>query len=512
METPRAVNLDGGDLTMPLLDAIFGHCIQLRVRESVRERIRSGRRRLERLLHLDQPVYGVNTGLASLCNIRIPEGQLNLLQENLLRSHAVGLGDPVPDEIVRFMLLFKAQSLAYGNSGIRLETFEALVRLLNEDLLPLVPSKGSLGASGDLAPFAHLSLPLIGLGYIRRNGVPAPASDVLTQHGWKPLSLEAKEGLSLINGTQFMTAYGAAICVRAWRACKVADIVAAMALQAIEGTLAPFDARLHALRPHPGAIAVAKNISALMAGRPETKSKRNGGRVQDPYSIRCVPQVHGAARDAIAHAQEVILRDVNAVTDNPVILDDGEVISGGNFHGEPVALALDYLACALAELASISERRQYLLINNGFNDLPIGLIADSGVNSGLLIAQYTSASLVAENKILCHPASVDSIPTAGGQEDHVSMGATAAVKCWQIMDNLEHVLAIELVTAAQALDFTPSDRHAPAIRAIHEGIRHEIPHADSDRVFSDDFAKALTLALSQQLVRAAERITPAGLT
>jgi len=492
------VELDGTDLNRSVLDRIYGHPVRVRLAPQAIECVRRGRAHVERILKLDRPFYGINTGFAQLCDKRIPADQLDALQENLLLSHAVGVGDPTPDDIVRWMLLFKIHALSLGHSGVRTETLDTLVALLNNDLLPVVPCKGSLGASGDLAPLAHLCLPLIGRGELRQGDKVVPASDALREHGITPVCLGAKEGLALINGTQFMTAYGAALCVRARRVCKTADVLAAMTLEAIGGHLAPFDERLHELRPHPGAIAVATNIRQLLAGRPEGRSPT---RVQDPYSVRCVPQVHGAARDVLEHVETVVLRDINSVTDNPVIVGDGDVLSGGSFHGDPVAMALDYLAIALAELGSISERRQYLLINNGNYGLPVGLIEEGGLNSGLLITQYTSAALVSENKILCHPASVDSIPTAGGQEDHVSMGATAAVKCWQVMENLETIQAIELVTAAQALDFTPHDHHASAIRAAHAVVRRRIRGADTDRELAPDFASASEILMCQELLK-----------
>lgn len=485
------IQLDGSDLDFAMLENSYARRIRVSVSQDVWARVRTSRRHVERIVKdRDRRCYGVNTGIGSLCDTLLPPEELLTLQENLLLSHAVGVGNPMPDELVRWMMLFKIHALCKGNSGVRRETIEALLRLLNADLLPTVPSRGSLGASGDLTPLAHMSLPLIGRGELREGESRVSAGEAMEHHKISPIQLGAKEGLALINGTQFMTAYGAGLCVRAQRACKTADIVAAMSLEAVRGNLDPFDEKLHELRPHPGAIAVARNVRHLLAERPAKPTKPYGTRVQDPYSLRCVPQVHGAVRDALAHAREVILRDINSVTDNPIVLDDGRVLSGGNFHGEPLALVLDYLACALAELASISERRQFLLINNGWYDLPPALIEHSGLNSGFLITQYTAASLVSENKVLCHPASVDSIPTAGGQEDHVSMGATGAVKCWQVMDNLEHVLAIELMAAAQALDFTPPHDIARDILAVREAVRQRISHADVDRQFGLDIAKA----------------------
>ena len=502
MDPPHLdIELDGRNLDPSDLDRTYGHPLHVRIAPQLIDRVRAAREHVERHVSNDRPMYGINTGFAQLCDRRIPADQLDALQENLLLSHAVGVGDPVPDEIVRWMLLFKGHALALGHSGIRNETLALLLDLINHDLLPLVPQKGSLGASGDLAPLAHLCLPIIGRGRVRVAGDTVEAAEALRRHQLTPRRLGAKEGLALINGTQFMTAYGAALCVRARRACETADLLAAMTIDAVHGRVAPFDERLHQLRPHPGAIAVARNIRQWLGNTTGRTDPSATQRVQDPYSIRCVPQVHGAVRDVVDHVQTVVLRDINSVTDNPVVMSNGDVVSGGSFHGEPVALALDYLAYALAELASISERRQYLLINDGRYGLPVGLIADGGLNSGLLITQYTSAALVAENKILCHPASVDSIPTAGGQEDHVSMGATAAVKCWQVMDNLEIVLATELITAAQALDFTPAERQGPAIRRVHDAIRRRIPPCQCDRLLCDDLTQARAMSRSQELLR-----------
>ncbi len=501
---PEEIELDGYTaLDASLMGSIYRRRIYVRISPRVWERIQRSCDRVDELLDQDVDYYGINTGIGSLCAKRIRRNELQLLQENLVRSHAVGVGDPVPDELVRWMLLFKIHALLYGHSGVRRKTLETLVRLLNADVLPIVPSRGSLGASGDLAPLAHMALPLIGLGDVRLDGVRMPATEGLHKRGIEPIKLHAKEGLALINGTQLMTAYGAALCVRGMHLAKAADIAAAMSLQAIGGSLAPFDARMHKLRPHRGAVTVAENIRRL-ASTGRTKSAIPGQhRVQDPYSIRCVAQVHGATRDVLAHVQDIIVTDVNSVTDNPLILDNGDVVNGGNFHGQPIALALDYLACALAELGSISERRQYVLLSGSYG-LPEALMKESGVNTGLLIAQYTSAALVSENKILCHPASVDSIPTAGGQEDHVSMGALAALKCWEIVKNVEAVVATEFVIASQALDFIPKRRLGVGVRAAHETVRATIKHSDRDRVFQDDLAFARQLVSSQELVKSVQ--------
>ena len=495
------VPIDGQSMTPSIIGSVFGHPIRAHVAASVMAGVEENRAHLEQLIKQDRLFYGINTGFGSLCDRKISTDQLETLQENLLMSHAVGVGEPVPDEIVRLMMLFKILSLSRGHSGIRPQTLEALASMLSADLLPVVPSKGSLGASGDLAPLAHLALPLIGRGLIRANGQPARARDALGTAGVQPVKLGAKEGLALINGTQFMSAYAAALCVRARRLCKIADVLAAMSLEAVRGRLEPFDVRIHAIRPHPGAMTVAHNIRELLANRPANSSKPYGVRVQDPYSLRCVPAVHGATRDAMDHVEQVTYCEINSVTDNPLVFE-GAILSGGNFHGQPLALALDYLAIAVAELASISERRQYLLVNDTHYGLPPTLMSNSGLNSGFMIAHYTSAALVSENKVLCHPASVDSLPTSGGQEDHVSMGATSAFKCREIVDNVERVLGIELLVAAQALDFTPAAEIAPTIRRALETVREKISTADSDREFGIDIETALGLVKSELVTRA----------
>ena len=502
-EKPLTVQLDGKELTPSTVDQAFGRPIRVNLTASVMAKVAENRHQLDQLIKQDRPFYGINTGFGSLCDRKISPDRLETLQENLLMSHAVGVGEPVPDDIVRLMMLFKILSLSRGHSGVRPQTLETLVQMLSADLLPVVPSKGSLGASGDLAPLAHMALPLIGRGKVRTNGRTTKAAEALAESDIQPVKLAAKEGLALINGTQFMSAYGAALCLRACRLCKIADILAAMSLEAVRGRTEPFDVRIHTIRPHPGALTVAHNMRELLSDRPLAPSKPYGVRVQDPYSLRCVPAVHGATRDALKHVEKVTYREINSVTDNPLVFE-GAILSGGNFHGQPLALTLDYLAIAGAELASISERRQYLLVNDSHYGLPAGLVSNSGLNSGFMIAHYTSAALVAENKVLCHPASVDSIPTSGGQEDHVSMGATSALKCLQIVDNVERVLGIELLLAAQALEFTPAAELAPAIRHAFETVRRQIPAADADREFGIDIETATSLVRSQTVTRAVE--------
>jgi len=497
------VTLTGAPLTLDLLDSIYEHQLTVSIDACVWQRIDGSRTVLDRIAAGDDLVYGVNTGFGPLCRKRIGRNDLNTLQENLVRSHAVGVGPPAPDAIVRWMLLFKIHALGLGHSGVRRETVQRLADMLNDDMLPVVPQQGSLGASGDLAPLAHMVLPLIGNGLVRLNGRECPAPDAFTECNLQPIRLGAKEGLALINGTQFMSAYAAALVVRGIRAAKHADIIGALSLEALRGAGKPFEARLHELRPHPGAIETAANFRAMLAESEIMPSHANCDRVQDPYSLRCIPQVHGATRDALRHAAVVVETEINAVTDNPVIFDDGTVISGGLFHGQPLALVLDYLAFALAELAGIAERRIYLLLS-GHDNLPSLLMQDTGLNSGFMLPQYTAAALVNENKTLAWPASVDSIPTSLGQEDHVSMGATSATKAWRVMDNVETVLAIEQMCAAQALDYRAPLKPGLGPRAAHEVIRQAIPHAEHDRLFGQDIQTSLALLRSQKILSAVQ--------
>jgi histidine ammonia-lyase len=446
-------------------------------------------------------IYGVNTGFGVLAQERVGAEKLEQLQRNLLVSHAVGVGELIPKDIARLMLQLKIHALALGHSGVSVETFRRLLLLAERDLVPAIPSRGSLGASGDLAPLAHMALPLIGLGaFWNAEGTGTEkASDVLRREGLEPIALQAKDGLSLINGTQMMSAYGAYILEKALRLVRWADVLAAMSLEALQGSLTPFDARIQQIRPHPGQADVAKNVRLLLTDSEILKSHRECGKVQDPYCLRCVPQVHGASRDALDYARNVVEIEINSVTDNPLVFEDGDVVSGGNFHGQPLALALDFAAIALAELASISERRIYLLLE-GHDGLPPLLMAETGLNSGYMIPQYTAAALVSENKILCHPASVDSIPSSLGQEDHVSMGSISALKLLTVMQNVEHGQAIELLTAAQALDYRLPLRPGRGVEMAHRHVRDLIPHREADHVFSEDLAECLGLVRSSALL------------
>jgi len=445
--------------------------------------------------------YGVNTGFGTLASRHIPADRQRELQRNLVLSHAVGVGDPVPKEITRLMLQLKIHQLALGKSGVSPGTFRKLLALVEHDLVPVVPSRGSVGASGDLAPLAHMAIPLLGLGaFWTADGLGhRPAAEVLAEYGLELAELDAKDGLALLNGTQLMTAYGARILHETLALQRLADLLAAMSLEALQGSIKPFDERIQAARPHPGQKAVAGNVRRLLADSEILEAHRNCGKVQDPYCLRCVPQVHGASRDALDHARRVVEIEMNSVTDNPLVFEEGDVLSGGNFHGQPLALALDFAAIALSELASISERRIYLLLA-GHDGLPELLMRETGLNSGFMIPQYTAAALVSENKVLSHPASVDSIPTSLGQEDHVSMGAIGAVKLLQVLRNVEHVLAIELITASQALDYRAPLRPGRGVEAAHGVVRSRIPHREKDYFFHEDLDPALDLIRSAELL------------
>lgn len=467
-------------------------------------RVEASRRVVEAALDDGEAHYGINTGFGALKNKRIETGELEHLQQNLLLSHACGVGEPVPRDITALMLKLKIHALGLGYSGISMGTFRQLLALDSQDLVPVVPSRGSVGASGDLAPLAHLSLPLIGRGEVwRDDGGREPAAEALARAGLEPVSLAAKDGLALINGTQLMAGYGAWVLHRARILMKNADLLAAMSLEALQGSARPFDERIQAIRPHPGQAATAANVRRLLADSEILESHRHCGKVQDPYCLRCVPQVHGASRDALTYASDVVETEANSVTDNPLVFEGGDIVSGGNFHGQPLALALDHAAIALAELASISERRTYLLLA-GHDGLPTLLMRDTGVNSGFMIPQYTAAALVSENKVLCHPASVDSIPTSLGQEDHVSMGSVSALKLKQVFENVEQVLAIELLTAAQALDYRKPLKPGHGVLLAHERVRRDIRHTETDYEVGDDIQRCRDLLAAGELAAVVE--------
>ncbi len=435
------------------------------------------------------PIYGITTGFGSLHNKTISSDQLNKLQANLVKSHACGVGAIVRPEIVRLMLLLKIHALSLGKSGVQVSTVQRLIDFFNEGVVPVVYEQGSLGASGDLAPLAHLVLPLLGLGDVFYNGEKTSSDVILKKFGWLPVELKSKEGLALLNGTQFMSSFGVYIMDMSEKLSAIADITSAISLEAYDGRLDPFFACIHDIRPHKGQIATAKSFRNILKGSQIISRKK--AHVQDPYSFRCIPQVHGATKDAISYARSVILTEINSVTDNPTIFPDEDlIVSGGNFHGQPLALIFDYLAIALAELGSISERRVYRLIA-GQRDLPEFLVANPGLNSGFMIPQYTAASIVSQNKQLCTPSSVDSIPSSNEQEDHVSMGANGATKLLRVAENLEKILAIELFTAIQALEFRRPLRSSDKLEAIVKSFRETIPFINDDKVMYTEIEKSV---------------------
>lgn len=451
----------------------------------------------KKIADTDAPFYGINTGFGFLQNVTIGDDQLEQLQNNLLMSHACGMGEEVPAVIVKMMLMLKIKSLSYGYSGVQIDTVKRLMDMHNAEVLPIIYQQGSLGASGDLAPLSHLSLPLIGKGEVNYKGTRNKAQEVLDQLKWKVIHLKSKEGLALINGTQFMSAYGLYCLVQAERLMQWADIIAAISFDAFDCVREPLHEKIHRIRPHAGQIHTAKNLQSILSESEIGKQKKQ--QVQDPYSFRCIPQVHGATKDAVAHVKDVFMREINSVTDNPnVFPEDDLIVSGGNFHGQPLALALDYFSIAMSELANISERRTYQLIS-GQRNLPLFLVKEAGLNSGFMIPQYTAAGIVSENKQLCTPASVDSISSSNNQEDHVSMGANAATKAYRVIKNAEKVLAIELMSAAQALDFRRPLKSSALIEEIVAAFRKEVSFVNKDRVLHDDMMKAVEFINTYQL-------------
>ncbi len=482
------IEIDGHSLTLEQFQAVVFERTACRLSAAARDQVLAGRRVVEAVLAKDEAVYGVNTGFGNLANVRIAPENLIVLQERLILSHCAGVGEPLPDTAVRAMLLLRANTLARGHSGVRSELIDALLSLLQANVLPVVPSRGSVGASGDLATLAHLALPLLGKGRVRVDGKELPGAEGLRQANLKPLTLQPKEGLALINGTQGMTALLALAVLKTQSLVRTSDLVAAMSTDALRGTDTAFDRRLHNLRPHPGQIASAANLWQLLQGSKIRESHRqNDVRIQDPYSVRCTPQVHGAVRDLLSDIEKKVAIEMNAVTDNPLVFpEEGEILSGGNFHGEPMALAADMLAIGLAELGSISERRIEKLTNTAFSGLPPFLVHDAGLNSGFMVAQVTAAALVSENKTLCHPATVDSIPTSADKEDHVSMGMWAALKLQQVLDNTRCVLAIELLAAAQGIDLLRPLTSSPELERLHAALRECVAAWTQDREMAPD--------------------------
>ncbi|MFT4221562.1 histidine ammonia-lyase [Dysgonomonas sp.] len=482
--------IGSGDLTFELIENIINKNLKLELAPQAKERIQKCRDYLDlKVASQTTPLYGITTGFGSLCNKNISPDELTRLQENLIKSHACSVGSEISPVIVKLMLLLKAHALSLGYSGVQVITVERIVDFFNNDIIPIVCDRGSLGASGDLAPLANLFLPLIGVGDVYYQGKKREAMSVLDEFGWKPIRLMSKEGLALLNGTQFMSANGVFAMLRAFKLSKKADLIAALSLEAFDGCIDPFYEGLHQMRPHQGQIKTAEIFRKLLEGSELISRKKD--HVQDPYSFRCIPQVHGATRDAISYVSSVLLTEINSVTDNPTIFpDEDKIVSGGNFHGQPLAIIYDFLAIALAELGNISERRVAQLIM-GLRGLPEFLVANPGVNSGFMIPQYTSASMVSQNKMYCYAASSDSIVSSNGQEDHVSMGANAAVKLFKIMDNLNHILAIELMNAAQGIDFRHPTKTSPVLEEFLKEYRKEVPFVKDDIVMYKEIHKTV---------------------
>jgi histidine ammonia-lyase len=474
--------------------------------KEVREKVQRSDASVRAMVNAGKTVYGITTGFGILANTKISEEDTATLQYKILQSHSVGVGEPVPLEIVKLMLITKVHSLAQGYSGVQLATLQRILWHIENNVLPVVPEKGSVGASGDLAPLAHLFLPLVGLGEVVYEGTRYKAQEVLNKFGLSPIQLGPKEGLALINGTQFILSYAIKAVQRMFNCLEAADIIGAMSLEALTGTKAPFDERLHDLRPFNGNKMVAQRLRELLHNSEIMQSHIDCGRVQDPYSLRCMPQVHGASRNAWIHLKELTEIECNAVTDNPIVFGDADTISGGNFHGQPLALPLDYACFAAAEIGNISDRRCYLLLEGKWG-LPILLMNDVGLNSGFMIPQYTTAALVTENKTLCFPASADSVPTSLGQEDHVSMGSISGRKLNSIIDNLEFILAVELMCACQAIEFRRPLKSSPVLETAHEYVRQHVGFAKEDRIFANDINEIKELISNFSFVQTVNAFT-----
>jgi histidine ammonia-lyase len=496
METTHYISSE--ILSLEIVNTILSENQKLALSEEARANIEKCRTYLdEKMKSHDEPIYGINTGFGSLYNVKISNENLSKLQENLVKSHACGTGEEVPEAIVKIMLLLKIQSLSYGNSGVQLETVERLIDFYNNDILPVVYTLGSLGASGDLAPLAHLSLPLLGEGEVYMDGFRQPAAKVLEKMGWKPIVMKSKEGLALLNGTQFMSSYGVYVLLKSVKLCYLADVIGAISLEGFDGRIEPFNELIHLVRPHKGQIVTARRFNELLEDSEIIAQAKQ--HVQDPYSFRCIPQVHGATKDTIDYVKKVFRTEINSVTDNPnIFIETDQIISGGNFHGQPLALTLDFLGIALAELGSISERRTYQLIS-GLRGLPPFLVSNPGLNSGFMIPQYTAASIVSQNKQLATPASVDSIVSSNGQEDHVSMGANAATKTLRIVDNLERILAIELMNASQAIEFRRPLQSSDFIEMFLKSYREEVPLVEEDRILHYDIENTIAFLTNIQI-------------
>ena len=510
--------IDGNSLTLNKIEIFLSDNLKVKLSPEAIKKVKRSRALIDKWVNEGKVIYGVTTGFGEFANVSISKKDIEKLQENLIVSHSTGVGDPLPPFIVKIMMLLRVNALASGHSGIRLETLELLIAMINNNIIPVIPSQGSVGSSGDLAPLSHLVLAMIGKGEaqifndVMNDGQHKvkviKSSSALKRFGVSPIKLEAKEGLALINGTQMMTSFAAFICIEANRLKKLADIAGALSHETLRGTDNAFDLRLHKLRPFPGQIAVAKNILAMIKGSEIRESHRvDDLRVQDSYSIRCIPQIHGASRDTIDYVSSRVEVELNSVNDNPLIFpDDEEHLEGGNFHGQPIALAMDFMAIALSEYANVSERRTERMLNGSLSSLPRFLAKNGGLNSGLMIAQYTAAALVSENKVLAHPASVDSIPTSANQEDHNSMGSIAARKCFQILKNVQAVLAIEILTACQGLEFHKPMKPGKGTQTAYNAIRKIIKPLDTDRVLYIEIEKVIGLIRNNILLNDVERI------
>lgn len=496
METTHYISSDL--LSIDMINEIVFQGKQLALSEEAIVNIEKCRKYLDdKMKSNSDPIYGINTGFGSLCNVKISNENLSKLQENLVKSHACGTGEEVPHEIVKIMLLLKIQSLSYGHSGVQLVTVQRLIDFYNNDILPVIYTQGSLGASGDLAPLAHLSLPLLGEGEVYVDGFRQPSSKVLAKFGWEPIVLQSKEGLALLNGTQFMSAYGVYCLIKAEKISYLADLIGAVSLEGFDGRIEPFTDLIHLVRPHKGQVQTAERMRDLLEDSEIIAQPKV--HVQDPYSFRCIPQVHGASKDTIDYVKKVFRTEINSVTDNPnIFVGEDLIISGGNFHGQPLALALDFLGIALSELGSISERRTYQLIS-GLRNLPAFLVNDPGLNSGFMIPQYTAASIASQNKQLATPASIDSIVSSNGQEDHVSMGANAATKTLRIVENVERILAIELLNGSQALEFRRPLKSSEFIESFVKSYREEVSFVSEDRILHYDIEKSVSFLNSFQI-------------
>jgi histidine ammonia-lyase len=484
----KTFNYGIGQLTIQSTLAIANGSLKGVLSTEAVSRINTSHQYVKNIVANDTTVYGINTGFGILANTKISAEDTRTLQHKILQSHSVGVGNPIAEEVAKLMLITKVHALAQGFSGAQLSTLERIIWHIENNVIPVVPEKGSVGASGDLAPLAHLCLPLIGLGEVYYQGKRYATKEILQQFSLEPIQLGPKEGLALINGTQFILSFAVKAVQRLYNCLEAADVIGAMSLEALTGTKAPFDERLHNLRPFAGNKLVAQRLRLLLHDSAIMQSHIDCGRVQDPYSLRCMPQVHGASRNAWLHLKELTEIELNAVTDNPVVLGEHDTISGGNFHGQPLALPLDYACFAAAEIGNISDRRCYLLLEGKWG-LPVLLMKDVGLNSGFMIPQYTTAALVTENKTLCFPASADSIPTSLGQEDHVSMGSISGRKLNQVLDNLEYILAIELMSACQAIEFRRPLKSSAVLEFAHDYVRKQVSFAKEDRIFAEDINK-----------------------